>query len=268
MNFKDTIKKYQDEGLSKELASARICQDVVLKAIADGPLRRNVTIKGGIVMKSITCDNRRSTRDIDLDLIHYSLSNDSLKEFVNKLNCIYGVKIIIIGEIVELKHQDYHGKRMSVKITDEYGYDITSKIDIGIHKHFEIEQDEYCFDVFMSDEGACLFKNTVEQIFVEKLRSLLIFGPNSYRYKDIYDLYYLKDVVDKNKFHSAMQTLIFYDSSIRENGYADVIKRVVNTFNEQEYLTRVSKSYQRWIDEDIDTIIGGIIKFLREMELK
>ena len=94
MNFKDTIKKYQDEGLSKELASTRICQDVVLKAIADGPLRRNVTIKGGIVMKSITCDNRRSTRDIDLDLIHYSLSNDSLKEFVNKLNCIYGVKII------------------------------------------------------------------------------------------------------------------------------------------------------------------------------
>ena len=64
----------------------------------------------------------------------------------------------------------------------------------AIDKHFEIEQDEYCFDVCMDEAGASLLKNTVEQSFTEKLRSLLIFGSNSRRYKDIFDMYYLKDI--------------------------------------------------------------------------
>ena len=40
----------------------------------------------------------------------------------------------------------------------------------------------------MDDEGATLLKNTYEQSFVEKLRSLLKFGANSRRYKDIFDI--------------------------------------------------------------------------------
>lgn len=46
-----------------------------------------------------------------------------------------------------------------------------------------------------------LLKNTVEQSFTEKFRSLLIFGPNSRRYKDFFDMYYLKDIVDKFRFY-------------------------------------------------------------------
>ena len=111
-----------------------------------------------------------------MDFIHYSLADESIKAFVDKMNCIEGVEIFIDGEIEELKHQDYHGKSIKVKIEDQYGTVISSKIDIGVHKHFEIEQDEYCFDVCMDEAGASLLKNTVEQSFAEKLRSLLIFG--------------------------------------------------------------------------------------------
>lgn len=55
---------YQEGGLTRELAAARVCQDIVLKAISIGPLSRNVTIKGGVVMQSLTNDIRRATRDI------------------------------------------------------------------------------------------------------------------------------------------------------------------------------------------------------------
>ena len=54
--------KYSESGLTLELAAARVCQDVVLKSIAIGPLSRNVTIKGGVVMRSITNNNRRARR--------------------------------------------------------------------------------------------------------------------------------------------------------------------------------------------------------------
>jgi len=265
VNLSKLIKKYQDDGLSYDLASARVCQDFVLLALSKGMLNRNVTIKGGVVMRSITNDNRRSTRDIDIDFIRYSLSDESIRSFVNKMNCIEGIKITIDSNIEELKHQDYHGKSVKVKIEDQTGINISSKIDIGVHKHFEIEQEEYCFDVCMDENGASLLKNTVEQSFVEKLRSLLIFGSNSRRYKDIYDMYYLKDIVNKEKMKYIVDLLIFKDAEMRENNLEDIIKRIKDTFNDKRYLERVSKSNQRWIDCDIEMITKELTEWLTSL---
>ena len=41
-----------------------------------------VTIKGGVVMRSITNDVRRTTQDMDIDFIRCSLSNDSIDDFM------------------------------------------------------------------------------------------------------------------------------------------------------------------------------------------
>lgn len=200
MNLLEMTSLYQEEGLTRELAVARVCQDIVLKAIASGPLNRNVTIKGGVVMQSLTHETRRATRDIDLDFIHYSIEDDSIRRFVEQINCIAGIRLEIVGEIQELKHQDYHGKSIKIRITDSYGTYIESKIDMGVHKHLDLEQEEYCFDVCMDENGASLLKNSKEQSVVEKLRALLIFGSNDKRYKDIYDMYYLKDYLNIEKF--------------------------------------------------------------------
>ena len=62
MDLREMMNMYYEDGLSRELAAARVCQDIVLKAIAIGPLSRNVTIKGGVVMRSITNNNRRARR--------------------------------------------------------------------------------------------------------------------------------------------------------------------------------------------------------------
>ena len=258
---------YYEEGLSRELAAARVCQDIVLKAIAIGPLSRNVTIKGGVVMRSLTNNNRRATRDIDLDFIHYSISDDAIRLFVEKMNCIPGIKIEIVGDIEELKHQDYHGKSIKVRITDKNGTAVESKIDIGVHKHLELEQEEYCFDVCMDDEGASLLKNSKEQSVVEKLRALLIFGVNNRRYKDIYDMYYLKDELKIEKFLRYIDLLIFKDESMRENTLDDIVRRLESSFKDKNFLKRISTSRQRWIDEDVEIIVDGIINFYKELSL-
>ena len=265
-DLQDMINAYKEDGLATDLAAARVCQDIVLLAISKGPLSRNVTIKGGVVMRSITNNNRRATRDIDLDLIHYPLSDEGIRIFVERMNCLDGINISIDGDIEELKHQDYHGKSIKVLIKDSQGTKISSKIDIGVHTHFEIEQDQYCFDVCMDDNGASLLKNKVEQSFAEKLRSLLIFGYNSRRYKDIYDMYYLKDIVDKDKVRAAIKLFIFDDVEIRENDYDSIIRRVENSFKDKEYLRRISYSRQRWFDDDIETITSGILAWLKDLK--
>ena len=261
MNLREMMNIYYEDGLTRELASARVCQDIVLKAIAEGQLNHNVTIKGGVVMRSITKNNRRATRDIDLDFIHYSLDDDSIRAFVEKLNCIPDITIRIEGGIKELKHQDYNGKSIEIAIQDNFGTIVRSKIDIGVHNRLQIEQEEYCFDVCMDDNGVSLLKNTAEQSFVEKLRSLLIFGTNSRRYKDIYDMFYLKDIVDQDKVKEIIQYLILDDSGIREVTINDIIRRVSSIFRDEQYLMRVSTSRQRWLNDDIHDIADGILTY-------
>ena len=265
MNLNEMMDMYAEEGLTRELAAARVCQDVVLKAISIGPLNRNVTIKGGVVMRSITNNNRRATRDIDLDFIHYSISDESIRLFVEKLNCIEGLNIAISSEIKELKHQDYHGKSIEVTITDDYGNIVSSKIDIGVHKDLDVEQEEYCFDVCMDENGASLLKNTVEQAFTEKLRSLLIFGSRSRRYKDIYDMYYLRTVAKKSKILNLIDHYIFSDEGMRENTMQEILERVSHAFGDKQYLRRVDTSRQRWMDDDIKEITDGIVYFLTDL---
>ena len=46
MNLREMMDKYSQEGLTSALAASRVCQDIVLKALSEGPLSRNVTIKG------------------------------------------------------------------------------------------------------------------------------------------------------------------------------------------------------------------------------
>lgn len=266
MNLQEMMDGYVEEGLAMDLASSRVCQDIVLKALADGPLSRNVTIKGGVVMRSLTKNNRRATRDIDLDFIHYSLDDSAIREFVEKLNCIDGIQIVLSGEITELKHQDYHGKSIEIVISDDFGNTVGSKIDIGVHTHFEIDQDEYCFDVCMDDEGATLLKNTCEQSFVEKLRSLLKLGANSYRYKDIYDMYYLRTIISADKTKELMDLLIFGDQEMFENSVDDIIRRLKRVFGDTQYLKRVSNSRQRWIDAEIQEIADGLLEYIQQLK--
>ena len=98
MNLEKMAEKYRDAGYSERNADARVCQDIVLKAIARSNLGRNVTIKGGVVMRSITGNVRRATEDLDLDFIRYSLEDESIRYFISKLNCLEGIRIEIKGK--------------------------------------------------------------------------------------------------------------------------------------------------------------------------
>jgi len=261
INIQKMVAQATENGYQGDNASAKVCQDIVLKALASGPFSRNVTIKGGVVMRSKTNNVRRATQDLDIDFIKYSLADESIDTFISKLNCLEGINITRLGKIEELKQQDYSGKRVFVLIEDTEGNQIRSKIDLGVHNRFELAQEEYCFDIAYDGEGASLLINSDEQILAEKLRSLLKFGPLSTRFKDVYDMYYLKDKVDKTKLWQALDTYIFHDDSMREKEGKDIVKRLKFTFSDKEYIKNLDRSDKRWLDDEIDVITEEILKF-------
>lgn len=267
-NIEEMIEYYKDIGYSDRNAEARVSQDIVLKAIAKSNLVKNITIKGGVVMRGITNDLRRATEDLDLDFIRYSLEDDSIRRFISKLNCLSGISLEIKENKIEpLSQQEYRGKRVYIIIKDEKGYSLESKIDFGVHTNLEVAQDTYCFDVCLDDEGANLLINSCEQIFVEKLRSLLRFGPLSTRYKDIFDFYYLKDYVDLKRLKKCIKTYITDEPAMREKNMDDIRKRVSVTLNNRQFVTNLERSGDRnWLQIDVKKALLTFQDFLESID--
>lgn len=269
MNLNDLIHKYIINGYEEPDAIAKVCQDVILLKLDKSKFKNHITIKGGVVMHSISRDKRRATRDMDLDFIKYSLDDEQIKVFINKLNSVVdGVKINIIGSITKLHHQDYDGKRVNISLIDNYENIINSKLDIGVHKEFDIEQDEYCFDMNIINEYANLLINSCEQIFAEKLKSLLKFGIRSTRYKDIFDFYYLinYEKLDKSKLMRYIDILIFKDEMCNENSIDDIINRIKIILNNGRYKNMLNIAANNWLELPIDKVIKSILKYLEEFK--
>lgn len=256
------IQKEIDNGYNDANAQAKVCQDLILKAISLSSLNRNVTIKGGVVMRSKTRNIRRATQDIDLDFIRYSLSNEAIDAFIDKINCLEGIVISRTGEIRDLKQQDYHGKRIYLQISDSQGFSMKTKLDVGVHNRIDIEQEEYCFEIAYDSEGASLLVNTGEQMIVEKLRSLLILGPFSTRYKDVFDLYFLCRNIDRGKLGEYLNSCIFLDRRMRERNIHEVSERIHSVFRNERFRHNLASKEANWSGENVDEVLRAIQDFL------
>ena len=265
MGLTDLIIQAEKAGYRGTYARAKVCQDVILKAISAGSFNRKVTIKGGVVMRSVSGDARRATQDIDMDFVQYPLSDDAIDKFIKKLNCVDGITIERVGKITELKQQDYHGKRVMIMIRDDEGQSIISKMDLGVHKHLEIVQSEYCFEIGADEEGVNLLMNSYEQMFTEKLRSILKFGEFSTRFKDIFDMYYLTEYIDNNKLKDCINILIINDSGMREDSFEDVIARFISGTSNEEYLRSINNSDKNWLDVNPTKAIEEITQTLNKL---
>ena len=268
MNIKDAILFYQNKGYEYADAESKVSQDIVLSKIWNSKYKNNKTIKGGVVMYNISNNIRRATRDLDIDFIKYSLEDESIRNFIYSLNNDKdNIKIEIVGNIASLHHQDYDGKRVLIKISDKYGNSINTKLDIGVHKLFELEQEEYYFDLSLINKQINLLINSKEQIFVEKLKSLLKLGFVSTRYKDIFDFYYLVNIskLNKKKLLKNIEILIFNDDKMRENNIEDILNRLSKTLKSSRYINHLNDPVVNWLDIPIEDAINSLLKYIEEL---
>ena len=266
MNLLEEIEKIKHEGYNEANAQARVCQDIILYGISKGKLSRNVTIKGGVVMRNISRDARRATQDIDLDFIKYSISDESIEKFIKGLPVPDGLQITLRPPILALNHKDYKGKRVFVVITDQFDNSLESKIDIGVHKDLDIEQEEFCFDICFQDDGASLLMNSKEQIITEKLKSFLRFGTRSTRYKDVFDICYLSESADKNKTREYIQKYIYEDSSLPVEDINELIRRVERVFDNEGFIKEINRSRKNWLDIRIEDALKKNIEFIKSLK--
>ena len=269
MNLERLRRVYLNSGYTLANASAKICQDIILNKISKSKMNKSITIKGGVVMYGLSNDKRRATRDLDLDFIKYSLADESIKLFIDRLNLVNdGINILIDGKIEELLHQDYNGKRVNVILKDENNFSVSAKLDIGVHTNFNIKQEEYCFNLEALEESASLIINSKEQIICEKLKSLLRFSIRTTRYKDIFDIYYLINNTDinKEKLLYIIHSLIINDKTMKQNNLNDIIKNLTITINNNIFKRNLSDARNNWLGIPVDKVINGVIMYFESLE--
>ena len=263
MDFRSTATTLKASGYPPRKADAKIAHDIVLKAIEDAGFHDKVTIKGGVVMSGITDAVRRATIDMDFDFLGYSLGDVSIRRFVQRLNRVAECEIRIDGDIQELRQSEYRGKRVNLVLTDEAGHSIKTKVDIGVHGNKSIEQVDFRFKVISDNAGVVLLVNPKEQIFIEKLKSLLRLGVVSTRYKDVYDLFYLCSRVDTNILGEYLHMCIFEDEEMLENDVRDIERRLGRIFSSKTFLKRMANPDYAWLDEPVETVVGTLLEFFK-----
>ena len=110
MDFQELKNKLAAIGYSEDTAYAKIAHDIVLKAVRDSGFHDNLTVKGGVVMSSLTDVVRRATMDMDLDFLRYPLTNEAIRKFVSKLNRVAPCRLRMVEKIETLHQQEYKGK--------------------------------------------------------------------------------------------------------------------------------------------------------------
>lgn len=268
MDLEDIVRNNVENGYDLIDARSKTAQDVILNKISKSKFKNNITIKGGVVMHSISNSVRRATRDLDLDFIKYSLEDKSIIDFIDRLNSVDdNITVEIVGKIEELHHQDYSGKRVYIKISDVNNYEIDTKLDIGVHKLFELEQDDYYFNLDAMEDGVSLLINSPEQIFTEKLKSLLKLGFRSTRYKDLFDFYYLinYDKLDRKKLLKSFQVIIFDDNTMFEETLENIYSRLESIFKSNVYKRNLTDPKNNWLDIPINDAIEKVLNYIEEL---
>ena len=137
-----------------------------------------------------------------------------------------------------------------------------TKVDIGVHTRAEVRQKDFVFDVVTERRGVKLLANSKEQIFVEKLKSMLKLGAFSGRYKDVFDMYFLKDKLSKRTLRAYVRMYIFDDKKMRERDGDAVVSRVKAVLAQKSYVAGLRNKKFAWIDTDPSEVVSGLVNFL------
>lgn len=270
-SLQECVNEYMKDGYTRNYAISKVCQDIIINRIYNSKYHDKITIKGGVVMFHLTQNIRRATIDMDMDLINMSIATDNIVNIfieLGKLDNIDGFNIKIDqNKIEDLSHQDYHGKRLTVRISDKYNKYYHIKLDIGVHKHIDILQDTLLLDTKIINGNISFLVNPKEQIFVEKIIPLLKFGPLSTRYRDVFDLYWLisEGKLDKKQILNYMKILIF-DADIEINNISDVSDIISLVLNENMFIQNLSNN-KNWTGENVNKILNTIKEYTKQLRL-
>ena len=265
-SFAEQLAALTAAGYRMAEAQAKVAHDAILFAMHKSGFKNSCTVKGGVVMCELTKKVRRTTMDIDIDFMHYSISDLSIRRVVARWARLTGFEMSIFGTILELRQDDYRGKRIYLDISDgSTRRPLRTKVDIGVHTHTELQQEERKFDALSDERRATLFANSCEQMFAEKLLSLIRHGVMSTRTKDVFDLHYLSGIVNRRRLKHFVDSLIMHNRKCPLRDPARIIASIERTFGSRRFLRDMASPKSNWLGLPPKKVAEDVLLYLRKI---
>ena len=265
-SFAEQLATLSKAGYRIAEAQAKVAHDAILLAMYKSGFKKNCTVKGGVVMCELTSEVRRTTMDIDIDFVHCSISDVSIRKVVARWARLTGFKMSIFGTILELRQDDYRGKRVYLDISDgSIGKPVRTKVDIGVHTHNELRQIERRFDALSEDRKATLYANSCEQMFAEKLLSLIRHGVMSTRTKDVFDMHYLLGHVNRRRLKPVVGSLILHNRKCPLRDPIRILDSIGKTFTSKRFLRSMASPKSNWTGLPPTKVVSEILEYLRNL---
>ena len=264
--FAEQLSALAGAGYRVAEAQAKVAHDAILLAMYKSGFKKNCTVKGGVVMCELTSEIRRTTMDIDIDFIHCSISDASIRKVVARWARITGFRMSIFGTILELRQDDYRGKRVYLDISDgSIKKPVRTKVDIGVHTHTDLLQIERKFYALSEERKATLYSNSCEQMFAEKLLSLIRHGVMSTRSKDVFDMHYLLGRVNRRRLKAFVTALILRNRKCPLREPMRILDSIGKTFSSKRFLRNMASPRSNWTGLPPTKVVNDIMEYLRSL---
>jgi len=265
-SFAAQIAELSDAGYRIAEAQAKVAHDAILLAAYKSGFKKNCTVKGGVVMCELTKEVRRTTMDIDIDFVRCSISEASIRKVVSRWARLTGFDISIFGTILDLRQDDYRGKRVYLDISDgSIKKPVRTKVDIGVHAYKELRQVERRFGALSEERRATLFSNSCEQMFAEKLLSLIRHGVMSTRTKDVFDLHYLSGIVNRRRLKPFVNALILQNRKCPLRDPVRILDSIGKTFGSRRFRRDMASPKSNWLGLPPSKVTSDLMAYLRKV---
>ncbi len=228
--LKDLSSKY---GITPQATLQMYCLERLLDRIAASRFRKHFVIKGGFLIASILGIGSRSTMDIDATVKDFSVSSENVDKVFKE---ICGIDIVdhlifLFGRIEEIREKDdYLGLRVFIEC--HYGkMKVPLTVDLTTGDTIISREVEYMYKCVFDDKAIPVLAYPLENVFAEKLDTIVSRGAANTRTRDFYDVYMLY-VLKKDEINFKTLRIALEATSRRRNtfetleGYPQILESI------------------------------------------
>lgn len=197
MKVKAVIKNLAEGDSGKaQLLQRRYAMERFLERMAQSDYKRNLVLKGGMLVTSMLDVGQRMTRDTDVTLLNKTLSVESATEMAREIASISledGMTFDVEDAYEIMEDSEYGGVRIEMRA--HLGKtEIPMKLDISTGDALTPSAINYTYRLMLEDRNINILAYNVETVLAEKIETMLVRSTLNTRMRDFYDMWALSNM--------------------------------------------------------------------------
>lgn len=272
MSLKSKINAYaKQNGIAAQVVLQNYMFDRFLIRLAKSEFKDKFVIKGGMLVAKIVGLDIRSTMDLDTTLIHLLLTENSIREYIEKIaktDAQDGIAFIVKGIEPIMKEDVYGG--FCVRIDAVFETIITPlSIDVSTGDAITPEAVPYEFScLFDNEEVFSLMGYNIESVLAEKIETILRRGVFNTRPRDFYDSFILATTqsFDPSVLKKALTATAKHRNSLEKiSDVETILTQIENSSDLKETWKKYQAKFSYARDISYEKIIANLKNLLKQI---